>query len=205
MRCIGDEVLAHLLEPHLAGDVAHQHQELLAGRNHEQREPGIPALHADDDAVAAAGPVEIGGELRVADEVRDRDADVDLAPQAQEVRGRAVEPADLASFRQQHGAVGQRGGQPPELAELLHDAALVELLAAIDAIDDRDHVAPDAADFRRVLVRAVPQPPLEAEQVDELPGEDAAQHDREPERHPIGDETEQHGDGDRRRQADERE
>ena len=118
-----------------------------------------------------AGLAQVGGKLRVAHEVRDRDADVDLAAQAQQVRGRAVEPADLAAGRQQHDAVGQRRGQAPELAELLDDAALVELLAAIDPVDDGDDVAPDAADVRRVLVRAMAQPALQAEQVDELPGE----------------------------------
>ena len=97
VRGIGDEVLAHLLEPHLARHVAHQHQELLARRDHEQREPGVASLYVDDDAVAA-GLGEVGRELRVADQVRDRDADVDLAPESEEFRGRAVEPADLPAL-----------------------------------------------------------------------------------------------------------
>ncbi len=119
VRGVGDEVLAHLLEPHLARDVAHQHQELRAGRDHEQREPGIAALDVHDDAVAAVGPAEVGRELRVAHQVRDRYADVHLAPEAEKVRGRAVEPADLPALRQQHDAVRQRGREAPEFAELL--------------------------------------------------------------------------------------
>ena len=124
------------------------------------------------------GPLQVGREFRVAHEVRDRDAEVHLAPQSQALGGHPVEPEDFAVFRQQHDAVRKRGAQPPELAELLRDAPLVELLAPVDPVDDRNHVAPDAADVRRIFVCAMLEPALHAEQVDELPGEHAAQDDQ---------------------------
>src|SRR5262245_36688547 len=54
-------------------------------------------------------------------------------------------------------------------------------------------------------VRAQLEPALQPEQVEELPGEDAAEHDREPELHLARDEPDEHRDSDRRRQPDERE
>ena len=76
MRGIRDEVLAHLLEPRLARHVAHQQQELAASGDDDQRQPGLAALHADHDAVAASAAPEVIGELGLPDQVLDRHAAV---------------------------------------------------------------------------------------------------------------------------------
>ena len=104
------------------------------------------------------------------------------ALESEHAAGGAIEPDDLAMRRQQHGTVRQCRGQAAELPDQPVHAPLVELLAPVDARDDADDVAPEAADVGRILMRAMAQPVLETEQVGELPGEHAAEHDREAER-----------------------
>ncbi len=99
-----------------------------------------------------------------------RRPDVHRALQAQQPRGLPVEPDDLVLAAQDDHAVRQRRGRAPQFAEQLHQALLVELLAAMQAHHLADDVPPDAAEVGRIDLRAQPQPPVQSIEIEQLPG-----------------------------------
>src|ERR1700751_1927915 len=110
----------------------------------------------------------------------DAHAEVGGATQVEQPRGHAVEPHDLPLGVEDDHAVRQRGGGTLQLSHELHEALLVEALAAVQAHDLRNDFAPYSADIRRVGVAAMPQPPFQAEQVGQHPGEGDGERAGEP-------------------------
>ena len=172
VRGIRDEILAHGLEAHLAGHVAHQQQRLPGSvGNHLQRQMQVH-LHrrTDDQRHRKIIAVQIVHEFRRADQVVDAQADVDRALQTQQARGLAVEPDDFLLAAQNDDAVRQRRGRAPQLAKQLHQPLFVKLLAPMQAHHLPDDIAPDSADVGRIELRAQPQPAVQPIQIEQLPG-----------------------------------
>ncbi len=78
----------------------------------------------------------------------------------------------------------------------MHEALLVEALAPVQADELRYDVAPNTADVRRIGIAAMTQPPVRAEQVNQVPDEVDRQGDGQtgrdvaeqpPDRHPNSD------------------
>ena len=146
VRGVGDEVLAHGLEAHLAGDIAHQQQRLPGAVGHQlQREIQV-GLHrrADDQGHREIIPVQIVHELRRANQIVDPQAEIDRPLQSEQARGLSVEPDDFVLAAQDDDAVRQRRRRAPQLAKQLHQALLVKLLAPMQAHHLPDDVAPNA-------------------------------------------------------------
>src|SRR5882757_6619301 len=173
MRGIGHKVPTHGFEAHLARDIAHQ-QELLAIAVWDDLQGEVAVFagsRADDNGVRIVLHSEVAGELGLAQEVLDPQPQVGGPAQVEKAASHPVEPDDLALSVQDDHAVGKRGGRALQLADELHEALLVEALATMQTNDLRDDLAPDTAGVGRVRVATMPQPPLEAEEINELQGE----------------------------------
>ena len=135
VRGIGDEILAHGLEAHLPGDIAHQQQRLpRAVRNQLQRQIQID-LHrrANDQGQREIIAVQIVYEFRRANEIVDPQAEIDRPLQSEQARGLTVEPDDFVLAAQDDDPVRQRRRRAAQLAKQLHQALLVKLLAPMQA------------------------------------------------------------------------
>src|SRR5262249_14765415 len=91
----------------------------------------------------------------------------------------AIEPGDLALAVEDHDAIRQRRRRTLDLPHELHEPLLVITLAPVKPHDLRDHLAPHAAELRRIGEAAVAHPPVEPEQMDELPAEVRGERDGE--------------------------
>ena len=185
MRRIGDKVLARRLQAHLAGHVARQQQRLAGAVGHELQRQVLVELRRGPDHQwhRVVFPLQVLHELGRTDQVVDAQADVDGALEPEEPARRAVEPDDLALAGQDDDAVRQRGRGLAQLAEQLHELLFVIALAPVQPHDLRDDVAPDAANGRRLELRAATQPAVQAIQVRQLPAEVDAGRQQHPQPH----------------------
>jgi hypothetical protein len=135
----------------------------------------------DDERHREVIAVQIAHELGRADQVIDPQADVDRTPQPEQACGLTVEPEDLVLVAQDDDAVGKRCRGTPQLAEELHEALLVKLLAPVQAHHLSDDVAPDPADGGRVELRAQPEPAVQAIEIMQLPAEVQTGGEQDPE------------------------
>src|SRR6185312_8436051 len=146
-----------------------------------QREIAVVAVGAaDDHGVGVVLEAQVTGELRLAQQVLDAQAQVPGATQVEEPARHAVEPDDLALRIENDHAVGERGRRALELAHEPHEALLVKALAPMQAHDLRDDLPPDAADLRRHGEAAMSYPPFHPEEHDELPCQVDGERAREP-------------------------
>ena len=186
MRGVGDEVLAHGLEAHLPRHVPHQQQRLAAAIGHHLQRQIHVELHRrpDHQRHRKVIAVQVVSKLRGADQVVDPQAHIDRPPQSEQARGLTVEPDNLALRAQDDDAVGERGGGTPQFTVELHQALLVVLLAAMQAYDLGNDVAPDPADSGRIDLRSQPQPAVHPVQVQQLPGQvrPSSSHNPQPNR-----------------------
>ena len=173
MRCIGDEVLAHRFQAHLAGHIVHQQQGLAASvGDHLQRQISINLYRRpDDQRQCEVIAVQIMRKLRGADQVVDSQAHIDRPPQAEQARRLAVEPYDLVLRTQDDHAVRQRRRGTTQFPVQLHQALLVVLLAPMQAHHLGDDIAPNSAKIRRVDLRAQPQPAVQTIKIQQLPAQ----------------------------------
>src|SRR4029078_1177876 len=89
--------------------------------------------------------------------------------QIQKAPGRAIEERDLTLRVQYNHAIRQPRRRALDLPHELDEALLVIALAPVQPHDLRDHLAPDAAEFRRIGKAAMAHPPVETEEIGELP------------------------------------
>ncbi len=162
MRCIGDEVLAHRLQTHLARHIAHQKEGLPAAvGDHLQRQERIDLyrrsrmISGNTEVIA----MQVVRELRRADQIIDSQSHIHRPPQSEQSVRLAVEPDDLVLGTQNDHAVRQRRrGDGTQFAIQLHEALLMVLLAPVQTDDLCDDVAPNSAELRRADLRAQAQP-----------------------------------------------
>ena len=178
MRGVGDEILAHGFQPDLARDVADDQQPLArAVGDQVQREVHVVIEgRPDHDRQRVVPALDVADEIRLANEILDALAEVDPAPQRQQPGRVAVEPLDLAVGAEHDDPVRHRRRHAAELPEHQADAALVELLAAIDPHHQRDDIPPDAMEVRRLLRAPVAQPALQPVQAQQVEDEVTRQH-----------------------------
>ncbi len=81
----------------------------------------------------------------------------------------------------------------------------MEPLAPVQADELRYDIAPDAADVRRIGVAAVTQPPVRAEQIDQVPDEVDREGDGQTGRDVAEQPPDRHSNSDRRQQSRRRE
>jgi len=126
---------------------------------------------AHDHRIGELAGIQVAEEFGLAHQVVDAQPQVGGPAQEQQLAGHAVEPDDLAQIIEDDDAIGQRGRGALDLPEQLHEALLVEALAPMQPHDLGDDLAPGAADIGRFGKAAVPDPPLDPEQGDELPAQ----------------------------------
>ena len=188
VRGIGDEVLAHLLETHLARHVAqHQQALILAIRNELEGHVAFDVrVDAHDDGQRILPAAQVLHEIRMAHQVVDAQAQVGAPREVEQLTRLAIEPDDFALRIEHDHAVGHGRGGAPQLAEQPRQPLLVKSLAPMQAHHLRHHVAPQAHGIRRVGDAAMLQPELQLAQLPEIPGEVQRERaaDAEPRRNP---------------------
>ena len=173
VRSIGDEILAHLFEAHLARDFA-QHQQALVLAIRDELEGDVPfggRIDAHDERQRILAAAQVTHEIRMAHEVVDAQAQVRAPRQVEQLAGLAIEPDDLALRVEHHDAVGHGGGRAAQFAEQPREPFLVEAFATMQAHHLRDHVAPQPHGIGRIGDAAMLQPEMQRAQLPEIPGE----------------------------------
>ncbi len=205
MRRVRDEVLAHRIEPRLGRHVAHQ-QQLRTGRiggHQPEGQPQLPVLRKPDARrYPLTFAIEVFDEIRNPHQVVDPQAIVHLALEIQPAARGAVEPEYLAVGAEQDRAVRHRGRHAAELAQQRERATLVIHLAPVQPVDDRDDLAPQAAEVRRGSRGARAQPAVEAQKIDTVPEEHQPERDRDEGERPPRDQADEQGHREQRETCD---
>ena len=173
VRSIRDEILAHLLEAHLARDVT-QHQQALVLAIRDELERDVPfgrRIDAHDQRQRMLAAAQVTHEIRMAHEVVDAQAQIRAPRQIEQLSGLAIEPDDFALRIEHHDAVGHRRGRTAQFAEQPRESFLVETFATMQAHHLRNHVAPQSHGIGRIGDAAMLQPEMQRAKLPEIPGE----------------------------------
>ena len=146
MRRVRDEIAASTLNVHLVGDVADDREPLIgAVRDDLNVQPArLMARRGNRDAVAGR-LFEIGHEIGIAKQVVEAVADIRGVAQAEQARGRRIEPHDFVVGIQDDAAVGERARA---LANLPQQPMIFLLAVAglrTQLFDAREHLGPEPA------------------------------------------------------------
>ena len=187
VRHVRHEVAAHRLQAFPLRDVAREEELLVLPVGHDpEREHQLLAVReAQRERLAVRAALQVGDEVRVADEVEDRLAGV--APRVEPVvaLGGRVRPHDVVLGVEHEHAVGHRLRGAAEARELRGEAMLELRGRAHEAVEAREHVLPHARSHRHRRAGRVAQPRDERAQVHEVTQED--------EREPDGEDAERPG------------
>src|SRR3569833_280792 len=173
VRGIRHEIPADGFEPHLPRDITHEQQllPLAVGHNLQREIAVLGRRRPDDDRIRIVLHRQVSSELGLAQQVLDTEAKIGCTSQVEKTARHPVEPDDFALRIQYYDAVGKRGRGALQLAYELYEALFVKTLTPMQTDNLRNDLAPDSAHIGCVRIAAVPQPPFDAEEIRELPGE----------------------------------